>query len=210
MRRFLFLVFLGFTGCSLFYSAPKVEKKKPIYELSSSPLDEEYFHSPAGDIAGRIPKGWLQVNTENIPELENILEVYTDPDRSFAMVLVEIPGTAELRRKVETSGILALAEESFQSKLKKHSDITLSRQPQLFTEDSMLFANYEYTRIGKSGQILHNRVVTFVAVNSTNGIRYYELAIVELHPLSDEGRYLENFRLLQSVIAGLEGVAAVR
>jgi hypothetical protein len=206
MHRFLFFSFLFFAGCSLFYSAPKVEKKKPIYEMSSSPLDEEYFHSPAGDIAGHIPKGWLQVNTENIPELENILGVYTDPERSFAMVLTEIPGTAELRRKVALTGILALSEESFALKQKKHPDITMNRQPEIFTIDSMLFVNYEYIRERDSGQvILHNRVVSFSA-----GSRFYELAMVELHPTFRLDRYLENFRLLQSVIAGLEGVAAVK
>src|SRR5438105_2327164 len=96
------------SGCSLFYSTPKVEKPKPIYEMSASSLDEEYFYSPADDIKGHYPAGWLQVNTENIPELENILTVYCDPERSSAMVLTEIPGTAELRRKIAMNGILAL------------------------------------------------------------------------------------------------------
>jgi len=205
MHRFLFLAFLVINGCFLFYSAPKVEKIKPLYELSATPLDEEFFHSPVGDIAGRIPLGWLQVNTESIPELENILCVYTDPERSRAMVLMEIPGTADLRRKVERDGILALAEESFQSKHKKHSDIVLSRQAQSFTVDSMLFANYEYSETLANGGILHGRVAAFSA-----GVRFYELAIVELHPAADPNQYLENFRLLQSVVAGLEGVAAVR
>lgn len=206
MHRFLFLAFLFLTGCSLFYSKPKVEKVKPLYEMSATPLDEEYFHSPTGDIAGHIPKGWLQVNTENIPALENILSVYTDPDRSRAMVMMEIPGTADLRRMVERDGILALAEESFQSKFKKHLNIVLSRQPVAFTVDSMLFANYEYTQqLENNNGILHNRVVAF-----SGGVRFYELAMVELHPASDPNQYLENFRLLQSVIAGLEGVAALR
>jgi hypothetical protein len=205
MRRFLFLSFLYLTGCSLFYTAPKVEKKKPLYEMSASPLDEEYFHSPTGDIAGHIPKGWLQVNTENIPDLENILDVYTDPDRAFAMVLTEIPGTAELRRKVGINGILALAEESFAEKQKKHPNIIMSRQPQTFMIDSMLFANYEYTLTLDSGKgTLHHRVIVF-----SGGVRFYELAMVELRPVNDAERYSENFRLLQSVSAGLEGVATV-
>ena len=174
--------------------------------MSSSSLDEEYFHSPTGDIAGHIPKGWLQVNTENIPELENILDVYTDPSRSFALVLTEIPGTAELRRKVALSGILALAEESFALKQKKHPDIIMNRQPQAFTVDSMLFANYEYTlSVDSVKGIFHNRVVAFSA-----GTRFYELGMVQLRPVNDTNVYSENFRLLQSVIAGLEGVAAVR
>lgn len=205
MQRFLLISFLFLTGCSLFYTAPKVEKIKPLYEMSKTSLDEEYFHSPVGDIAGHIPMGWLQVNTESIPELENILCVYTDSSRSLAMVLMEIPGTADLRRKVERDGILALAEESFQSKLKKHSDLNLSRQAQSFTLDSMLFANYEYTQSLNGGGILHSRVVAFSA-----GVRFYELAMVELRPSTDQNQYLENFRLLQSVVAGLEGVAAVR
>ena len=206
MHRFLILVFLFFTGCSLFYSKPKVEKIKPLYEMSTIPLDEEYFHSPTGDIAGHIPKGWLQVNTENIASLENILSVYTDPDRSRAMVMMEIPGTADLRRMVERDGILALADESFQSKFKKHPGIILSRQPVVFTVDSMLFSNYEYSQqLDSNKGILRNRVVAF-----SGGVRFYELAMVELHPASDPNQYLENFRLLQSVVAGLEGVAALR
>jgi hypothetical protein len=192
------------SGCSLFYSTPKVEKKRPIYEMSSSPLDEEYFHSPSGDVAGHIPSGWLQVNTEKIPELENILDVYTDPDRAFALVLTEIPGTAELRRAIALKGILALSQESFALKQKKHPLIVMSRQPEAFTVDSMLFANYEYIQPSDKGA-LHNRVVCF-----STGVRFYELAMVELHPLNDANRYSENFRLLQSVIAGLEGVAALK
>jgi hypothetical protein len=206
MLRFLFFSFLFLAGCSLFYTPPKVEKKKPLYEMSASPLDEEYFHSPTGDIAGHIPKGWLQVNTENIPDLENILDVYTDPERDFAMVLMEIPGTAELRRKVGINGILALAEESFALKQKKHPNIVMSRQPQTFMIDSMFFANYEYTLVLDSAKgTLYHRVVAFSA-----GVRFYELAMVELRPNNDGERYSENFRLLQSVIAGLEGVATVK
>jgi hypothetical protein len=206
MRRFFLLTFLFFSGCSLFYTPPKPEKKKPIYEMSSFPLDEDYFHSPTGDIAGHIPKGWLQVNTENIPELENILDVYTDPERSFAMVLIEIPGTAELRRNVGINGILALSEESFATKQKKHPNVIMNRQPQSFTVDSMLFANYEYTQqLDSNKGILHRRVVTFAA-----GPRFYELAMVELRPAHDTDRYSENFRLLQSVIAGLEGVSTIK
>src|SRR5947209_19039335 len=97
-KRSCFFFALLFSGCSLFYPEHKQEKPKPIYELSSEPLDEEYFHSPSQDLIGHIPRGWLQVNTENIPELENILAIYTDPDRSSAMVLTEIPGIAGLRR----------------------------------------------------------------------------------------------------------------
>jgi hypothetical protein len=205
MHRFLFLTLLFLSGCSLFYSTPKVEKRKPIYELSALPLDEEYFHSPTGDIAGRIPRGWLQVNTESIPELENILSVYTDKERSRAMVLIEIPGTADLRRKVERDGILALAEVSFQSKLLKRQGLTMTRQPEVFTVDSMLFVNYEYSQVIGNAGISHNRVVAFSA-----GVRFYELSIIELRPSNDSNQYLENFRILQSVIAGLEGVAAVR
>jgi hypothetical protein len=201
---FLFLGFLFLSGCSLFYSVPKVEKKKPIYELSSTPLDEEYFHSPSSDIAGHIPKGWLQVNTERIPELENILAVYTDPDRAFAMILTEIPGTAELRRKIALNGILALAQESFSQKQAKNPQTSMSRQPEAFTSDSMLFANYEYSQPADSGKtMLHHRVVTF-----STGVRYYEIAMIELLQHGTSDVYLENFRLLQSVIAGLEGVAA--
>ncbi len=205
MHRFLFLSFLLFAGCSLFYSTPKVEKKKPLYEFSEMPLDEEYFHSPTGDIAGHIPKGWLQVNTESIPELENILSVYTDPNRLHAMVLIEIPGSADLRRKLERDGILALAEESFQSKLKKHPNISMTRRAEVFTVDSMLFVNYEYAQPLEGGGSLNNRVVALSA-----GVRFYELAMVELRPTDDSAQEAENFRLLQSVIAGLEGVAAVK
>jgi hypothetical protein len=122
------------------------------------------------------------------------------------MVLMEIPGTADLRRMVERDGILALAEESFQSKLKKHSGISMSRQPIAFTIDSILFANYEYSQqLENNKGVLLNRVVAF-----SGGVRFYELAMVELHPANDPNQYLENFRLLQSVIGGLEGVAAVR
>ncbi|MEI8135623.1 MAG: hypothetical protein WCH46_11220, partial [bacterium] len=90
MLRYSVLIFLFFSGCALFYSETKVEKKKPLYEMSTSPLDEEFFHSPAFDIAGHFPAGWLQVNTESIPELENILCVYTDAQRAFALALTEI------------------------------------------------------------------------------------------------------------------------
>jgi len=205
MNRFLFLSLLFLGGCSLFYSTPKVEKIKPLYEMSETPLDEEYFHSPTGDIAGHIPKGWLQVNTESIPELENILSVYTDPTRSEAMVLMEIPGSADLRRKIERDGILALAEESFQSKVKKHPSISLTKRSEAFSVDSMLFVNYEYAQSIEGGSALHNRVVAFSA-----GVRFYELAMVELRPEQGLKQETENFRLLQSVVAELEGVAAVK
>jgi len=40
------------------------------------------------------------------------------------------------------------------------------------------------------------------------GVRFYELALVELHSVASRDA-IENFRLLQAVIAGLEGTASV-
>ncbi|MEI8135368.1 MAG: hypothetical protein WCH46_09925, partial [bacterium] len=126
--------------------------------------------------------------------------------RAFSLALTEIAGTAELRRNIGLNGMEALAQESFAIKSRKHPDLKMSRQPQIFMIDSMLFVNYEFVRTGKTeGRILNSRVVVFAS-----GTKYYELAMVQLHETTDLERYSENFRLLQSVIAGLEGVATVK
>lgn len=190
-------------GCSLFYSAPKPVETKPLYEPLPDALDREYFHSPTGDLLGHYPKDWLQVNTEEIAELENILDVYTDAGRSRALVLTEIPGTAELRRRVERDGIIAIAEESRRIRLAKIPTLVTTREPSARLDHGILYSTYEYDTYGKDGMALHHRVACV-----GTGVRFYEIALVELHP--EAGRSAnENFRLLQAVIAGLEGTASV-
>ena len=44
----------------------------------------------------------------------------------------------------------------------------------------------------------------------TEALRGYELAMIELVPPENAPQHVQNFRLLQSVVASLEGVAEVR
>ena len=201
-----FVVCLAVLGCS----APKtVVKEDPYPALPSSALDARYFHSPVGDVAGHYPAGWLLVNLENLPDFSNVLFVYTDPARTDALVLSEIPGTAELRRSVERDGLVAIAQQSFLLKSQKTAGKTkMTGEPQLFTEKNKIFASYEYTSVDSGGgPALINRAVVF-----TTGVRFYELAMIELLPSGEslEVRKSENFRLLQSVIGELEGAAELK
>lgn len=209
MRLLRFAPILAITtlllsGCSIFSPRPKVETRTEIYETIPNALSVEYFHSRQGDVVGRYPQGWLQVNIENDPELENIHFVYTDARRENALVLTELPMTAELRRLVERDGLIALTEESFRRKrAKSETGLAISRQPTIFTVSDRLYASYEYQSNDAAGGRRSHRVVTF-----TTGNKFYELAIVQLATQSP-GKEIENFRLLQSVIGVLEGVARV-
>ena len=194
---------VGCAGCSLFYTTPKLIEEKPFYE-SSGQLEFDYFHSPIGDIAGRYPKGWLQVNIEHIQELENVAFVYSDTSRTWVMTLEEISGSADLRRRYELNGLLAVAEESINLHRTRVPNISLSRPPEIFKQSRMRFANYEITR-ATGDSLIHGRYVVF-----TTGIRYYELGMIELQPHSQGEGYLSNYRLLQSVISSLEGVPTVK
>ena len=178
---------------------------RPPYEPIPNALDKEYFRSETGDLIGHYPHDWLQVNLENNPELEDITEVYTDAKRTNALVLEEIPGGAELRRKVERDGLIAIAEESIQLRIKKNRSFQVTKQPAKFETDGIEYASYEYstTELGGTGQLRH-RVICV-----STGVRYYELAMVQLRLNNDNMGYLENFRLLQSVIASLEGTTRV-
>ena len=203
MRTLLLFLAVLLGGCSLFYSAPKPIESKPLYEPLPDAIDREYFQSPTGDLLGRYPKDWLQVNTEEIPELENILEVYTDAERSRAFVLTEIPGTAELRRRVERDGIAAVAEESLKMRMAKIPTLIVTREPTARLDHNVLYSSYEYETRAIDGATLHHRVACV-----GTGVRFYELALVELHAMPSR-EPIENFRLLQAVIAGLEGTASV-
>ena len=203
MRTLLLFLAVAIGGCKLFYSPPKPIETKPLYDPLPDALDREYFHSPTGDLLGKYPKDWLEVNTEEIPELENILAVYTDVLRSRAFVLTEIPGTAELRRRVERDGIAAVAEESLKMRMAKIPTLIVTREPVARLDHNILYASYEYETRGKDGTQLHHRVATV-----GTGVRFYELALVELHSVAGRDP-IENFRLLQAVIAGLEGTTSV-
>jgi hypothetical protein len=194
---------VGCAGCSLFYSTPKLIEEKPFYDRGGQ-LEFDYFHSPIGDVAGKYPKGWLQVNIEHIQELENVAFVYTDTSRTWVLTLEEIAGSADLRRRYELNGLLAIAEESINLHRTRTHNIAISRPPEVFKESRMRFANYEITR-GSGDSLTHGRYVVF-----TTGIRYYELGIIELRPHPSSESYLSNYRLLQSVISSLEGVPTVK
>lgn len=196
----LILLPLG-EGCSLFYSTPvKLIEEKQFYEPLPAALSDDYFHSPAGDLAGHYPNGWLLTNIEHIPELENMGFVYTDSVRSWAVTLIEIPNSADLRRRYEKDGLLAAAEESLNLHRAKIAGLKLTRNPEIFTQARRQFANYEITR-GTDGKVLRSRYVVF-----TTGVRFYELAMVQLLETGPVEGYLANYRLLQSVIGSLEGV----
>lgn len=197
---------VSMTGCQLF--APKakvVEEKRAPYEPLANVLSDEYFHSPTGDIVGHFPKGWLQVNVENDPDLDQILFIYTDAKRANGLVLTEVPGSAEVRRLVERDGLVALTQESFRLKsAKSKQQLSITRQPEIFTIAGDLFASYEYSSTDADGSKKYHRGVVF-----TTGDRFYELAMVQL-TVQSEAAAIENFRLLQSVIGALEGVAEVK
>jgi hypothetical protein len=206
--------------CALILSLPQLfgcgstqtTVKGPPYLPLMNALDKQFFHSPVGDIVGHYPKDWLLVNIEQMAEFDEVLFLYSDPERTRGLVLVEIPGTAELRRNVERDGLLALAQESFQLKNKRldehhqtETKLAITKQPELFTVEGKLFASYEYAGSEtRTGTIHQNRSVVF-----TTGARFYELAMIELKPTL-KMNHIENFRLLESVIGGLEGVAVIR
>jgi hypothetical protein len=193
------------SGCSLFYTKPEVVVVRPPYEPIPNALDKDFFRSETGDLIGHYPYEWLQVNLENNPELEDITEVYTDAKRANALVLEEIPGGAELRRKVERDGLIAVAEESIQLRIKKNRTFQVTKQPAKFETDGIEYSAYEYTTSEQgTGGTLRHRVICV-----STGVRYYELAMVQLRLNNDNMGYLENFRLLQSVIASLEGTTRV-
>lgn len=195
---------LSLSGCQLFAPKAKVEERKLPYEPLQNVLSEDYFHSSTGDIVGQYPEGWLQVNVENDPDLDQIQFLYTDASRANGLVLTELPGSAELRRLVERDGLVALTQESFRLKsAKSKSKLSITRQPEIFTMNGDLFASYEYSSTDANGEMRFHRAVVF-----TTGVRFYELAMVQLKTQT-EASAKENFRLLQSVIGVLEGVAQV-
>jgi hypothetical protein len=107
---------------------------------------------------------------------------------------------------VERDGISALAEESFLTKTKKKgSALMMTRKPEVFTENENLFASYEYTNVRDSGAVQRtSRIAVF-----TTGPRFYELGMIELAQPQTADTHAANFKLLESVIGTLEGVAKV-
>jgi hypothetical protein len=192
-------------GCGLFGKATKPVPIAPPYPPLTNALDEEYLHSPTGDLAAHYPKGWLQVDIRTIP-MKNVEEVYTDPDRHWALVLAEIPSTAEFRRNVARDGMMALADQSFATKSAKASGLIITRPAEVYSENGKLFASYDYAESGTdSTHRIENREVLF-----TTGSKFYELGMIELDTIPNPSETVQNFRLLESVTASLEGVAEIR
>ena len=201
---------IGLSGCSLFQHVEEVKPSGPKYEVLPGSLENEYFHTPTGDVAGMYPKEWLMVDVSRMPDMDGVLDMFTDKERASALILSEIAGTPEFRRNVERDGISALADESFRRKSRRSQlTVSITQKPEVFTLENKLFASYEYA-IGPitdtvRGPNRMGRVIVF-----TTGARFYELAMVELRTDLPAERRTLNFRLLQSVIGTLEGVASVR
>ncbi len=195
-----------FAGCGMFGKAQRQVLPVPPYSPMPGALSDSYLHSPSGDIVAHYPKGWLHVDIHTIP-LDNVEEVYTNHARSVALVLSEIPSTAEFRRNVERDGMVALADQSFASKsATAPGKLAITRPTDLYTENGKVLASYEYAELGPdSTQLVHNRVILF-----TTGAKFYELNMVELASPKRPSETIQNFRLLESVSASLEGVAEIR
>ena len=202
----LFLIICLVSGCSLFSPPPKPTPAGPPYAPIPDALSDEYLHSPSGDVAAHYPKDWLLVDIHSIP-MQNVEEVYTDHDRRWALVLSELPATAEFRRSVARDGMAALAEQSFNTKSAKTDDkLTITRPAQIYTENGKLFSSYEYSEAGTdSTNRIVNREVLF-----TTGSKFYELGMIALEPPKSPDEQVQNFRLLESVTASLEGVAEIQ
>ncbi|HEY3875582.1 MAG TPA: hypothetical protein VGM92_08895 [Candidatus Kapabacteria bacterium] len=194
------------SGCALFAPTPKPAPVGPPYAPISDALSDEYLHSPTGDVAAHYPKDWLLVDIQTIP-MKNVEEVYTDHDRRWALVLAEIPATAEFRRSLARDGMAALAEQSFDEKSGKASaKLTISRPAEIYSENGKLFSSYEYSEAGADSITgIVNREVLF-----TTGAKFYELGMVSLSPTPGSEERIQNFRLLESVTASLEGVAEIQ
>jgi hypothetical protein len=193
-------------GCGIFGTANKPKPIAPPYPPLADALDEEYLHSPTGDIAAHYPKGWLQVDIRTIP-MTNVEEVFTDPERRWALVLSEIPATAEFRRNVARDGMMALADQSFATKsAKAPGNIIITRPAEVYSENGKLFASYDYAEAGTDSlHRIENREVLF-----TTGSKFYELGMIGLDSPNSPLERVQNFRLLESVTASLEGVAEIR
>ena len=202
----LLIVVAVCSGCGVFGKAEKEAVPTTPYPPLVNALDEEYLHSPAGDVAARHPLGWLHVDITTIP-MQNVLEVYTDPERAWALVLSELPATAEFRRSVERDGMAALVDQSFAMKSAKlPGKLVITRPTEIYTVNGKIFASYQYG--DNSADSLHrkeNREILF-----TTGAKFYELGMIELMQPKDPSEHLLNFRLLESVVASLEGAAEVR
>jgi hypothetical protein len=192
-------------GCALFTKAEKPVIGPP-YTAIPGVLDEEYLHSPSGDIAAHYPRGWLHVDVRTIP-MQNVEQVYSDPDRNRALVLAEIPATAEFRRNLERDGVKAIADQSFALKsAHMPGKLVITRPTEVYTENGKLFASYQYAELGSDSlQRKENRVALF-----TTGAKFYELGLIELEKPQSPNDHIQNFRILESVVASLEGVAEVR
>ncbi|MFI5201514.1 MAG: hypothetical protein ACHQNE_03930, partial [Candidatus Kapaibacterium sp.] len=76
----------------------------------------------------------------------------------------------------------------------------------LYTENGKVFASYQYAELGAdSVRQEENRVVLF-----TTGAKFYELGMIELAAPANPAEQVQNFRLLESVTASLQGVAEIR
>jgi hypothetical protein len=204
--RSILLIAVLLAGCGILGKSEREATPSTPYPALPDALDESYLHSPSGDVAVRYPTGWLHVDIHTIP-MENVLEVYTDPARERALVLAEIPATAEFRRMVERDGMNALSEESFRRKsAKAPRELMITRPSMLYTVRGKLFVSYDYGDIFvDSTKRRQHSVVLF-----TTGARFYELSMIELVPPPETSQHVQNFRLLQSVVASLEGAAEVR
>jgi hypothetical protein len=199
------LTAIFFAGCGMFGKAVKPVPIVPPYQPFANALDEDYLHSPTGDIAAHFPKEWLQVDIQSIP-MANVEEVYTDPERSWALVLAEIPSTAEFRRSVARDGMAALADQSFAAKSAKVPNLFITRPAEIYSENGKLLASYDYAEVGNDSlHRIENREVLF-----TTGSKFYELGMINLGNPANPAETVQNFRLLESVTASLEGVAAIR
>ncbi len=192
-------------SCGIFGKAVKPVPIVPPYAPLTGALDEDYLHSPTGDIAAHYPDGWLHVDIQTIP-MANVEEVYTNPERSWALVLAEIPATAEFRRSVARDGMMALADESFAERSAKASGLSITRPAEVYSENGKLFASYDYAEAGADSlHRLENREVLF-----TTGSKFYELGMINIGAPASPSETVQNFRLLESVTASLEGVAEIR
>ncbi len=194
-----------FAGCGIFGKTVKPAPAAPPYPALTNVLDEDYLHSPTGDIAAHYPNDWLHVDIQTIP-MANVEEVYTDPERQWALVLAEIPATAEFRRSVARDGMMALADQSFAAKSAKMSGLIITRPAEIYSENGKLLASYDYAESGTDSlHRMENREVLF-----TTGSKFYELGMINVGAPASPAETVQNFRLLESVTASLEGVAELR
>jgi hypothetical protein len=179
-------------GCVGSSQASRGDTEEFAARFPTIALSSTMIHSPSGDMAARLPAGWVALDVAHL-ESPDLFAVACDPEYTVSMIFSAAPVDNAARLGFDREGMTGLADASFERHRKRTSGrARMVGEAEEFAIGRRRFGAYTFTTDSM-------RTLTRVAVFYT-AANLYECAVTHLTFSETELPSLQKLREIHQII----------